>query len=89
MGNVYFCDTGSSGRYQNNRFDGGDPLWDGAGCGPLNTCSFNNPPWFYKEQPEPTTDDIEMRVCSDEFRHQEDFAIENIDIRIIMYGKLI
>ncbi len=30
-----------------------DPLWDGAGCGPLNT--FNNPPWFYKELPEPTT----------------------------------
>ena len=47
--NDYFCDTGISGRYQNSRFYGGDPLWDGAGCGPLNTCcSFKNPPWFYK-----------------------------------------
>ena len=43
-----------------------DSLWDGAGCGPLNTCcTFNNPPWFYKELPEPTTDDIEMRVCKE------------------------
>ncbi len=83
VGNDYFCNTGSSGRYQNNIFYGGDPLWDGAGCGPLNTCcTFNNPPWFYKELPEPTTDDIEMRVCSDEFRNQEDVAIEKIDIYV-------
>ena len=41
MGNDYFCDTGSSGRYA-HIFYSDDPLWDGAGCGPLNTCcSFN------------------------------------------------
>ncbi len=53
--------------FRNGFFYGGDPLWDGAGCGPLNTCcTFNNPPWFYKELPAPTTDDIEMRVCKDQ-----------------------
>ena len=65
VGNDYFCDTGSEERVQ-VAFYGDDPLWDGAGCGPLNTCcSFNTPPWFYKQLPQPTTDDIEMRVCRD------------------------
>ncbi len=55
------------GRYQSSLFYGGDPLWDEAVYRPLNRCcTFNNPPWFYKELPEPTTDDIEMRVCRDE-----------------------
>ena len=45
VGNDYFCDTGSSGTAMQRVFYGDDPLWDGAGCGPLNTCcSFNNPP---------------------------------------------
>ena len=50
-------------------FLGDDPLWDGEGCEAPNTCcSFNTPPWFYKQLPQPTTDDIEMRVCRDEER---------------------
>ncbi len=82
MGNDYFCDTGSEGQIE-SIFYGDDPLWDGAGCGPLNTCcSFNNPPWFYKELPEPTTDDIEMRVCTDQRSTNEDIAIEKIDIYV-------
>ena len=34
----YFCDTASVARYINGHFYGDDPLWDGADCGPLNTC---------------------------------------------------
>ena len=38
-------------------------------CGHQNTCcSFNIPPWFFRELPQATTDDIEMRVCRDEDR---------------------
>ncbi len=83
VGNDYFCDTASENQFQ-YRFYGDDPLWDGAGCGPLNTCcTFNNPPWFYKELPESTTDDIEMRVCKDQgSNNDEDFAIEKIDIYV-------
>ena len=41
-----------------------DPLWDGKGCGPTNSCcSFNSPPWFARDLSSPTTDNIEMRVC--------------------------
>ena len=39
--------------------------WDGQGCGPNSTCcQFNNPPpWFYKELPQATNDNIESRLC--------------------------
>ena len=78
VSNDYFCDTGSAQRYR-DIFYGDNPLWDGAGCGPLNTCcSFNNPPWFYKQLPQPTTDDIEMRVCRDE-GSDEDIALESAE----------
>ncbi len=82
VGNDYFCDTGSENNFE-EVFYGDDPLWDGAGCGPLNTCcSFNNPPWFYKELPESTTDDIEIRVCIDEESANENIAVEKIDIYV-------
>jgi hypothetical protein len=81
--NDYFCDTGSSGQYRLGVVYNDDPLWDGAGCGPHNTCcSFNNPPWFYKQLPQPTTDDIEMRVCRDEPPTNEDILIEAVEIYV-------
>ena len=66
VGNDYFCDTGSTNRWEHT-FYPDDTLWDGAGCGPANTCcSLNNPPWFLKQLPSTTTDDIEMRICRDQ-----------------------
>ena len=82
VGNNYFCDTAAvTGR--DRMFYEEDPLWDGEGCGPQNTCcSFNNPPWFYRELPQSTTDDIEMRVCRNEDRDNEDIAIEVVEIYV-------
>ena len=75
VGNDYFCDTGN--------IRDGDPLWDGEGCSAGSTCcSFNNPPWFYKQLPQSTTDDIEMRVCRDGYNYNEDVVIETVDIYI-------
>ena len=63
VGNDYFCDTSR----ENQNVTSDDPLWDGTGCGPSNTCcSFNNPPWFYKQMPWSTHEEIEMRVCNSE-----------------------
>ncbi len=60
-------------------YSSADPLWDGAGCGPLSSCcSFNNPPWFYKQLA--TDDNIEMRVCTTEIC--EDIAVEMVDIYV-------
>jgi hypothetical protein len=62
VGNDYFCDTALT-RYTRNGLYTDDPLWDGKGCGTTSTCcSFNNPPWFAKDLPSPTADNIEMRV---------------------------
>ena len=64
IGQDYFCETGSGNSFQ-YIFYPDDPLWDGQGCGGTSTCcSFNNPPWFCKQLPQPTTDDIELRLCA-------------------------
>ena len=59
-----------------------DPLWDGEGCGQFNTCcSLNYPPWFMKEIA-PTTDNIEMRLCADQDRSDEDVTFEAVEIYV-------
>ena len=86
VGNDYFCDTASIYHWA-FVFYSDDPLWDGAGCGPANTCcSLNNPPWFLKQLPSNTTDDIEMRMCRDHpfinGRVDEDTPIEVLELYI-------
>ena len=82
VGRDYFCDTGSEHHFQ-FKFYPDDPLWDGQGCGPLNTCcTFNTPPWFMKQLPSPTNDDIEMRLCTDQGGSDEDFPLETIELYV-------
>ena len=82
VGNDYFCDTGSALHVSRIvYFD--DPLWDGAGCGPANTCcSLNSPPWFLKQLPSTIIDDIEMRMCFDQPADDEDTPVEIIELYI-------
>ena len=85
VGNNYFCDTGAQVQPASidQGFLGDDPLWDGDGCGFQNMCcSFNTPPWFHRQLPQPTTGNIEMRVCRDEDINNEDVAIELIEIYV-------
>ena len=82
VGSDYFCDTASETAVE-NKFYPDDPLWDGQGCGRLNTCcSFNNPPWFMKELPSSTSDDIEMRLCTNSPRSNEDINVEVIELYV-------
>ena len=66
IGNDYFCDTGNRGpRHNYIIYYPDDPLWDGEGCGYTSTCcEFNKPPWFCKSLPQPTSDDLELRLCN-------------------------
>ena len=84
VGNDYFCETGvPTGSTWSNIFFSDDPLWDGDGCGPTSTCcTFNNPPWFCKQLPRPTIDDLEVRICGDEVHHNERTPIELIEIYV-------
>ena len=67
VGGDYFCETGRHGgnSFASRIFYPDNPLWDGQNCTATSTCcSFNNPPYFTKELPSPTTDDIEARICT-------------------------
>ena len=86
VGEDYFCETGSACNVAHIPYLE-DPLWDGAGCGPANTCcSLNNPPWFLKQLPSNTGGDIDMRMCRDQLGapstniKDEDTLIGVIDI---------
>ena len=82
IGNDYFCDTASE-QYFEYKFYPEDPLWDGQGCGQLNTCcSFNNPPWFMKHLPASTHDNIEVRLCADQTRNDEDIVFETLELYV-------
>ena len=82
IGSDYFCDTGSR-YYFANQWYTADPLWDGEGCGGSSTCcGFNNPPWFCKDLPQSTTDDIELRLCGDGDISDEDIGLEIVEIYV-------
>ena len=86
IGNNYFCATGNPGPgfTTDSIVYADDPLWDGEGCGPTNACcQFNNPPWFCTTLPQPTTDDIEMRLCSNQGEANEDVVISFVNINIM------
>ena len=85
VGSDFFCDSGnpmpSSATFVT--FHSANPLWDGDECAADNECCpTDNPPYFLKTLPQPTTDDIEMRVCRDEHRINEDIAIETVEIYV-------
>ena len=72
IGQNVFCDSGVSGRYSEEPppLPGYNPLWDGYGCSQSSICcGLNKPPWFYAQltpHDQPVTDDIEMRMCSND-----------------------
>ena len=71
--NDYFCDTRQRG-------PNSVAVWGGTDCD--GCCSYNNPPWFYKQLPQSTTDNIEMRLCRDEDRRSEDVYIQIAEVYI-------
>ncbi len=84
IGNSYFCDTGDhDAGHIHGMYYPDEPLFDGQGCGPDSTCcQFNTPPWFCTELPQPTSDDLEIRICGNELLTTEDVVISTIDIYI-------
>ena len=82
IGNNYFCESGSPS-YPSNTLNTSDPLWDGQGCGSLESPCCNVPgiPWFHRDYGSNTTTDyIELRVCASV--SSEDSPVSNIDIYV-------
>jgi hypothetical protein len=60
-----------------------DVLWDGQNCTSTSTCcQFNNPPWFTKNLTSATTDDIELRICTDGVPEDDDIPLELIELYV-------
>ena len=83
IGNDYFCDSG----HQYNTvvpktYLTNSPLWDGTGCVSGSCCTFNSPPWFCKTLPCPTTDNVELRFCTDQVLDDEDVLFEKVEVYV-------
>ena len=86
VGNDYFCESrvnepwGGSTDY---RFHFNDTLWDGEDCLPSSTCcSQHNPPYFTKQLPTPTADDIETRICLRPSFDNTNIAVELLELYV-------
>ena len=84
IGNDYFCESGNPEPYDHSKFYYADPLWDGKQCGLIEKecCNATGIPWFHKPLQQLTTDYIELRVCSDESRDNEDSPVELVEIYV-------
>ena len=77
VGNDYNCEYEGT-----NTYTTADQLWDGQDCvASLQRCC-DRGSWFCKELPQPTTDDIEFRLCTDQVRVDEDVYIEYIQLYV-------
>ena len=84
VGNDYFCESGYHSEWSRNYIlFTNDVLWDGQDCTSTSTCcQLNNPPWFTKNLPSATTDDIELRICVERSPSYEDVPIELIELYV-------
>ena len=83
VGNDYFCESGLHSEWNRSYIVYPDVLWDGQNCTANSTCcQFNNPPWFTKNLPTATTDDIELRLCTNQGPAYDDVPIELIELYV-------
>ena len=82
IGNDWFCEAGAV-RSAGDTVWVSNPLWDGMGCASTSSCcTFNSPPWFCKDLPSTTRDDLELRMCGDENAGNEDVPIYYYEIYV-------
>ena len=84
VGLDYYCESGITGRWEdNNRIALEDHLWDGHGCGPGNNCCAQaGMPWFCRTLPQEVSEDVEVRLCSDQDNSNEEIYLELLEVYI-------
>ena len=85
IGNDSYCESGlPAGQAWQHVLYPSDPLWDGQQCnrneGPC--CTNSSMPWFIKTLSETTTENIELRVCSNQGHLDEDTPVDIIKLYI-------
>ncbi len=83
VGTNYFCDAGNRHEIF-TAFLTQDLLWDGAGCGGNGTtcCDYNEPPWFFRRLDVATSDDLEVRICADQYTTNENTIITHMELYV-------
>ena len=85
IGDHFFCESGNPTTEAVPVFYTSDPLWDGKGCGSLQTDCCNAPglPWFHRDYGTNTyTDYLELRVCCDQNSNNEDVPVSYYEIYV-------
>ena len=85
VGSDYYCESADdSAPLNDSKLYSDDPLWDREGCDgdEAPCCERPDLPWFCKELPEPTSDDLEVRICTDGFLDKEDVPVEVIELYV-------
>ena len=85
IGNNFFCESGNRilGQFDfaGHLYDG-DPIWDGQSCEGQCCGNGKSPPWFHVNLRNPTTDDIEVRICGDQTVCDEDTPITLMELYV-------
>ena len=85
VGNNYYCESGNptfSFVNSGSLIYTSDPIWDGRQCEGQCCSNGRNPPWFSVALPNPTTDDIEVRICGTDTVTNEDTPVELLELYI-------
>uniref|UniRef100_A0A1X7V1K8 Fibrinogen C-terminal domain-containing protein n=1 Tax=Amphimedon queenslandica TaxID=400682 RepID=A0A1X7V1K8_AMPQE len=85
IANNYFCASDYNGGAAYSTLYTGDPLWDGKGCGFLESPCCNVPgiPWFHRDYGSNTTTDyIELRMCANAQLALEDVPLSSYEIYV-------
>ena len=88
VGSDFYCESGLANRSWDiftSPFYSNDVLWDRQQCGGNETtcCSPRNLPWFCKSFPTPISEDLEVRICTDESLQNENVALEFFELYIL------
>ena len=82
VGSNYYCESGYNGTVTPPYvLHTSDPLWDGEQCESEGSCC-STAPWFTVDLVNPTSDDIEVRICSDYYEYEEDAPIHLLELYI-------
>ena len=86
VGDDYYCESGYNGEDRSGNpptvLYTSDPIWDGAECESEGTCC-STAPWFAVNLVNPTSDDIEVRICASVPVENEDTPIHLLELYIL------
>ena len=85
VGSDYYCESGNPGPGAvGTDVYSSDVLWDGQQCGGNESTCCNPPdlPWFCKTFPTPISENLEVRICTDESVDNENVLIEFFELYI-------